>query len=338
MTKYKLLLLLSLLIAARAEGQLHGASFGGTTSQLPAANIALNVATGVWGQQYKAEDLLLKYADHVNSNVSDIKFGNGIFYSGSLQLGYFFGHARSFGIGSGISLARHNGKLTVENFHVEYKAIDFNNEVFRQVVHAGMPIEEELSVTNISIPLVLKYQTFFENKLGIQLDAGIVLNLKNSTTYTSNAIFDYEAVYKYVVNGQTLSAIYDQSSEPGPTNWMISRRHYARTQPEGDIAAYFDSRRKEGYNVGLDVRAAAPAGKVELKTGIGYQVQPGVCYLINERMVASLNFLFLWQSYSNENGSTRLTDKVGSYSALINNIKEGRSTLYGIGLGIRYNF
>src|SRR5690606_18351099 len=139
------------------------------------------------------------------------------------QLGYFFGSNRNFGLGVGLMYFSRSGNIRMNTFHMEYKATDFKNDVFRQVITATVPIEEQLEFTSISVPLVLKFQERFAKKWAFTADVGVVYNVQNKYTYSSGGSFDYEAVYKFVQSGNSLTSVYDQSPKPGKTNWLITK-------------------------------------------------------------------------------------------------------------------
>src|SRR5689334_19969278 len=92
------------------------------------------------------------YLNGINVNTGKAGFKSGTALGGDLQLGYFFGQSKHWGIGTGIHYMRDRGTVTLDNFHAEYQSVDNNGFIFRQVVSAGL-ISEELKIDNFNIPL-----------------------------------------------------------------------------------------------------------------------------------------------------------------------------------------
>jgi len=165
---------------------------------LPNWVIDVNGLGGVLTQDYTTTNTLGNYNNSIGSvsnNGGKLKFDNGRSYGFDAQVGYFFNRSRRFGIGAGFMYLYQQGDATLhDNFHVEYQSTDANGYVFRQIVSSQYPIKETQKITNINIPVVLKYKVRFSKVLGFTADAGALINLQMRSAYKTNASFNYEAV------------------------------------------------------------------------------------------------------------------------------------------------
>ena len=273
-----------------------------------------------------------------NSRISNLDFKNGMSYGGDIQLGYFFGKKRHFGIGTGFLYMQQQGDMTMDQFHVEYESIDAKGRTFRQLITSTGEVKETMNTSNMNIPLVLKYKTKFSKHFGITVDAGILYNLQFSNKYTSSAAFDYEAIYKYSDIGQP---IYESAAIPASTDVLYTKAQYLSTHSGGDIQNYFSSLRSEGYNVALGVTPTSKtSGTSTFTTGsIGYIVRPALSWYLSEKVAINIGGYYMYQDVKH-NAQTHyvLSDQIGGYSPASANVSSIKNTSYGVNLGIRFFF
>jgi len=302
--------------------------------------IDLNFMCGGLNQQLSSNDPIAAYTEPVNSKVSGIQFNNGMSHGIELQAGYFFGKKRNWGIGLGVSHFRQTGNVTMDEFHAEYASYDNFGNVFRQIVTANDQIKERVCVSSINIPIVAKYQTKLSKKVGFTADAGILFNVKTENHYKTNASFDYEAIYKYVGTTGSIQTVYDNSTPPGPSDLLITKSQYLANNPSGDIQNYFNSVQAQGYNVGLGVTPAQRRGEVSYTSGsVGFILRPAISVALCNNFALNLGLYYYHQEINNTAASNyHITDKVGSYSSVLNTVTNAVNNSYGINVGLRYTF
>src|ERR1700679_566505 len=112
----------------------------------------VNLLGGGLTQDYTTKNTAGNYLNSVNVNTGgDLKFATSRSLGFDAQLGYFFGASHHFGIGAGFMYLAQQGTLSMaNNYHVEYQATDFQNNVYRQVVTSDQPIQEKLQITNMN--------------------------------------------------------------------------------------------------------------------------------------------------------------------------------------------
>jgi len=301
--------------------------------------IEANANTGVVDQSFKMYDMADFYSMPVNMKTSGLTFNNGSTSGFNGQVGYFFGKERHFGVGLGLMYFSRSGNIQSSVFHVEYKATDFKNDVFRQVITAKEPIVETLEFTSMSIPLVAKFQHRFAKRWGVTVDAGIIYNVQNNYTYTSNASFDYEAIYKFEQSGSSVTAVYDESSMPGDENWLITKAHYESKNPDGNVEAYFNSMAADGYTVALD-KKSTQTGEFSYKTGaLGFIVQPAVSFMVSNQLALNLGLYYMSQTFKNDKASDyQLVNNEGELSTMLGAVETNKTVSYGGTLGLRFYF
>ncbi len=304
--------------------------------------VDVNLLGGGASQTYSSLNNIGNYYNGISSvsNTGKLTFSNGIAYGFDAQLAYFFGHKNNFGIGVGFMYLEEQGDAKLDQYHVEYQSTDNNNSTFRQLITANGPIKEQLRISNMNIPLLLKYKHRFSNRWGITADAGALFNLQMKSMYNSNANFNYEAVYKLVGTGTDVTAVFDNTPNPSATqDHIITKSEYVRVNPGQDVNNYFNNTlRNAGYNVGLGIQPNKNSGSVSYTTGsVGLLVQPGVNYYFSDMVALNLGLYFVYQPFSNTTAATgnMLTNKLGDYSSVLGTTKDVTNMSYGLNAGVR---
>ncbi len=294
----------------------------------------VNLMGGLNFQTYKVENTTNDYLNPINPNTGELNYKNGYTYGADAELGFFFGRKRHWGLGTGIMYLQQQGDADFNKFHMEYQSTDFKGSTFRQVLDANN-FKEHLMTTNINIPLVLKYKNRFSRKWGFSTDAGILINLQMKNDYTTNAAFNYEAIYQFNQNGV---AVYDNALTPSLNDWMITKAEFLRNNPDGDYQAYINAKRALGFNVGEGVNPTNKTGSVSyLQGSIGVLVRPTMSYYLTEHSALTFGLFYMVQPFKNnaQNGY-KMTDAVGSYSSVLNTVTSVLNQSIGVNIGARF--
>jgi outer membrane protein OmpA-like peptidoglycan-associated protein len=303
--------------------------------------IDANFVGGVLTNDYKVANTSGNYTNGINNNTGTLKFSNGMTYGGDAQIGYFFGKKAHFGIGTGFMYLYQTGDATLKGFRVEFQNTEgsSNNLTFRQIITADRDIKESLTTTNMNIPLVLKYKDRFSRRFGFTADAGILYNIQEKNSYKTNAMFDYEGIYKYNTDG---TAVYDNSPTPASTDFLLTKQHYLATagNTQSNMAQYFANEYAAGHNVGLNVTPNSNKGTTNYLTGsVGFLVQPSLNYFLSDNLALNIGGYYMFQPFNNSVPSGyRVTDKVGSYNSITNSVSSTNAQSYGGNIGLRWFF
>ncbi len=307
-------------------------------------SIDLNLLGGVLTRDLTTGSSIGNYLNALgDANLGNLKFTNGMSYGFDAQLGYFFNNSKHFGIGLGFMYLAQSGDATLDNFHVQYQSTDNLNEISRQIITANQPVKEELKITNMNIPLVLKYKARFSKRFGFTADLGVLYNVSIKNEYKTNATFDYEEIVQHVTtaSGSTIT-VYDNALTPASTDLQITKSHFnATTHPDGQsMQQYFLAQNALGYNVGLGMAPTNKSGTASYTRGnLGFIVRPALNYFFSDNVALTVGAYFIYQPFNNTPvNSYRLTDKVGDYSSVINNVTKSNDMSYGGSLGIRILF
>jgi outer membrane protein OmpA-like peptidoglycan-associated protein len=300
----------------------------------------LNFMGGALTQTMKTANTYPNYANNIASlsNTGNLKFSNGMSYGGELQLGYFFGNKAHWGIGLGYSYLYQTGDLILDKYDVQYQSRDGMGNTFRQWVTADGPIKEKLVITNMNIPLVIKYKNRFSKRIGFTADAGIVYNLQVQNAYTTNASFDYQAIYKYAQDQSgNYVPVYDNSATPEVHDWLITKAQISK-HTTGEVPDSFSSLRAQGYNVGIGVSPDKKTGTTRYTQGsLGFIVRPAINYFFSDRVALNLGLYYMYQPVTNSTvHGYNLTNKLGEYSSLTNTVSSSVFQSYGLNLGVRF--
>lgn len=284
----------------------------------------------------------------------NINFTKGRIHSLGLEVGYFFGKKRRFGIGTGINWSTQTGSLTFENptnSIYEYQANDRNNNsIFRQILTINGNVEETVNTQQFMIPLLLKFKHQFDkekfSKFGIAINAGALFGIWNQNKISDvNANFNYEAIYKYNANG---TPEYDNTAGVGQhssTSEIITEdywtQHPTGTEIVGNVDAYFDRKFLEGMNVGLRKAGKLSDDQSSYSSvpGVGFIFQPSITYQLNYNVAFVLGGYYSYQVLNNENKNKyQMTGDVGTYNSLTNGITKNVIQSYGMNIGFRFFF
>jgi outer membrane protein OmpA-like peptidoglycan-associated protein len=282
---------------------------------------------------------------------------NGLRYQGvNAQLIYFFGKnknvakkfkSRQWGIGVGVNYNWYTGgNYTLNDFIVHYKSIDNapSKDTFRQIIRdANNTLNETYSITNINIPLVLKYKTQFrKSPFGFAVDAGPVFGLNTVHKYSVDENLIYEAIYKrengaFVYNNATSNIGLIGN---GNTSYTIAHWEENRTS-DADINAFFSDRFNSGYNISNNTNIVKSGSNGVYKTipNIGFTIAPSLTYQVTHYVQFMVGAFYTYQVFNNKPSDTYLlTDKVGDYNSLANGIKSNIIMNYGGQVGLRIFF
>jgi hypothetical protein len=320
-------------------GVLGVAAYAQNMDELPRWSAELNVFGGSLQQTVTNINFVSAYPYAVNGNISNLQAVAGSSMGANAQLGYFIGKKRHFGISAGIMFSQQQYSLKMDTLHVEYKSNDYTGNVFRQVLTADGHIQENITATNINIPVLLKYQTKFSKKFGIDVDAGVLFNVRIMNDYKTNASFDYEAIYALPPTAGNIENAYDNAPTPNPSDWLITKS-YLNATDKGNAASDFSTFRAQGFNVGLGVKPNHTSGSVPYNNGsIGFMAQPSLTYNIGRNLFLNLGFYYMMQNFTNNASNTYMTtNKVGDYSSVTNGVTKSQQTTYGGVLGLRFMF
>ncbi len=300
--------------------------------------IDVNLLGGLSSQNFTTNKSSLNYLNAVNANPGELKFKNGVAYGGDAQLGFFFGKKRHFGIGAGFMYLMQEGYASLNNYHVEYQAADFAGSTFRQSI-TGNDLNEHLAITNMNIPVMLKYKNRFSKRWGFTADAGALFNVQMKSAYKAHANFDYEAIYQLRANADGgTTAVYDNSPVPSVNDWLITKAEFLRNNPNGNMPEYFNTKRALGYSVGLNETVPTKQGNVSYNKGsIGFMLQPSFNYFLSDDVALNFGGYYMFQPFKNNaTANYHLTDGAGNYSSMLNNATASTNQSYGLNIGARF--
>jgi outer membrane protein OmpA-like peptidoglycan-associated protein len=300
--------------------------------------IDVNFMGGGYSQKMNIVNTSPNYLNSINMHPGQVAFKNGGAIGGDIQVGYFMGKAKHWGIGTGLLYLREWGNATLNDFHAEYQSIDRNGYIFRQVVSSNS-ITERVKIDNFNIPLVLKYKNRFSKHWGFTADLGALFNLQMKSKYTTNAAFDYEAIYKFTTNENGVTtAIYETAAVPANADFLITKNQYIKNNPDGNVQDYFKTKYDAGYNVGLGVNPNQKKGVVSYTAGsVGFIIQPSLNYFLSDHVALNFGAYYIYQPFKNDGtGTYTMTGKPGEYNSVMNSSSKIQTQSYGANIGVRF--
>jgi hypothetical protein len=274
-------------------------------------------------------------------NPGTLKFSNGSSKGFDFQTSWFFGQKRKFGMGVEFWYCQQKGDMSLEGFHVEYKATDKYGWAYRQLLTSNI-LTESQNISQINLPIVAKYRLILNRKLTVNVDAGIVINVREEIKYKSHAAFDFESIYKFQSSGPP---VYDDAVVPDNTD-MFTTKSYLQSlgYSSSAIQSYFENSSAAGSTVGLNVipntSQNSESGIVSYSAGsIGFLLRPSVAYNLSPEWSVVLAGYAMSMSIKNKpKDDYRIMDIDGNYSSPLKAVKSLEVTSYGLNLGLRYSF
>lgn len=275
-------------------------------------------------------------------------FSGGKAFGGDIMLEHYFGLKSNIGIEAGLAFNSISGNVTKDAFHVVYKGgSDIANtprlggNSYTQIITAVSPIVEKIAITNFAIPIMAVYKGKLTGKLGFKVEGGIALNLYYKSTMSSsstNAKFDYEAVYKYSTPYSSTVAgdFFDPGSGAGfdKSSWLITQS-FAGSHTN-NVQSYFQDLNARNYPVGLGIEAQSKNTSASFNPGISFTIRPSICFNFNKG--ASLNIgVFYTNTSFTQTGNYRLIDENKSYNSLMQGVSKTSNSNFGIHISYSYS-
>lgn len=323
-------------------------SFGQVRSEyFRSLSVDLEANGGIMTQKIKAIPFSTNYQDALNTTQSEIKFSSGSSRGANFRLGYYFDKRRKFGVGIGLDYYKQQGNLQMDTFHVEFRSKDDAGGTFRQSISTTRSIKETMTASTLNMPILLRYKKDFNENLALTIDAGILYNISVKNTYSSDAGFDYEAIYKF----EGATPIYDNSPVPSGSDELITKQYYTTRHPELDVVEYFRFQDSIGRRVGLNLQPTQKTGNVKYKSGtLGYTGEVAINYMVVRNVCIRVGAYYFANSFKNtsNNNSLNLTDNtvkdasgktVGvNYNSLLNEVQTAKTNNFGLMIGMRVYF
>jgi len=306
----------------------------------PALFVDADFHFGELSQKFSSVPLSSSYPGLVDPSSNKIKFTDGNTKMATLECGYYLGQNKTFGIGAGINIQLQKGTVSVDSFHVEYSAVDYKGNPFRQLLTANSGINESVSGTNISIPVFACYRKSLSEDLFITASAGILYSLTMQYAVNSSPTFDYEAIYKFTGPSNNPQSVYDNAIVPDGSDWMITQKEYLKNNPNGNVSAYFSNLRTTGYSVGLgqSVKNTSESFSYSQKS-IGFFLKASLNYKLGQRFFGKGGLYILSQSFKNATQNVQLVNpETGVYHSLMSYASGVTGISYGITFGIGMYF
>lgn len=303
----------------------------------------LNLLGGVMTQDLTTGTSTAGYLNGLNLNTGVLDFKKGSSLGFDAQLGYFFGPKCHWGLGAGFMYLSQKGDMTLDKYHVEYQALDAQSRIFRQAI-TGNDLKESVKITNMNIPVMLKFKTRFSKHFGFTADAGPMINIQMKSTTTTSGNFDYEAIYKFTAPEGTMTngspTVYDNSAVPSANSYLITKSYFLANNPSGDVTKFFQNNKDAGFNVGLGNKPAKNTGDVSYTTGsVGFMVQPSLSWYLSDHVALNFGVYYMYQSFKNENlNNYMLMNTAGEYSSSLNNVSSSIVQSFGGNVGVRFLF
>jgi Outer membrane protein beta-barrel domain len=282
---------------------------------------------------------IYNYTNAINPIISSPVVTSGMAIGVQAGVGHYLNLTKNWGYGVGLLYFFTAQTYKASTFQVQYQSTDFQNNTFRQSVNAVGPVSESITSNSLSLPLLIKYKANFSRDALFELEFGPVINLLLLNFYSTNAIFNYGAIYSYKSNGSTVVAVFDSAAVPAATDLFYtadSVQRYFAGSPEKTL----DSLHKAGYAVGANVRPSKNSGVYLFNNiGFGIYIHPQITFKKEQRLNYKIGAYFSYLTYNNTVSSGyMLTNNVGDYNSMLKNISNQRLVSVGLTVGFSWNY
>ncbi len=259
------------------------------------------------------------------------KLSSSASLGGQATFTYFFGKKCKIGVGTGYSFQTISGELSIENFKIDYREFDSFSRPFRQSVVSDK-ISEKLNTQIHNIPVFMSGRLDLGDNLELVTKGGILIPVSSTIKYTTDAVFDMNAYYKFAGGGVN---VYDNGINDG-AEWILSKDAYATTTT--NVYSMDDSLRTRGYKVNWGLSANSKSGSMTLKAkGVGFFIHPEIGLKMSDNLTVQLGVNAAMQSFDLESpASYKIIDLSGNYTTPLKLVKTLDYFTYGINIGVKF--
>lgn len=335
---------------------------------LPNWAIDVNFKLGTLNQDIVSNDLTTAYTTNplppgsqIKTYSGTLKFSNGRSIGGDMSIGYYRWWRRRLGLGVGLMYMQHTGATTLDSFRFDFAAKYNATDFFRQII-SGNRFSEDVTITNINIPIFLKFKYQFGNSkrqkskygFGITADVGPIFGIHNNTSGSAQANVDYEAIYRLNSDKSAVISGFDPTENGNSeTSFIITKAANRRTTDIATAEYFRGLRANSGFNVGLN-QAIAPSQATQDKSfssmvSYGAMMQIGFTYGITYNVAFQTSGYFMYQRWRNKKEDYepyRMFEQVvkdgdnyySNYKPITGSLQYSDYTAYGVSAGLRFFF
>ncbi len=272
------------------------------------ATVVINIEPDPVGQGLYAG--LMVSAGAANANSGSINWGynnglgivddSGISGSGGTSLGiaaevdYYF--TDNIGVGTGLQYNRMSGGFDIQNFSAKYASRDYTMNIgdveqweYQRTATIDQ-LQEDYTLTNIGIPLLVKFKKGITNKINIFAHAGVLYNISSSTRSSlSNGTVDYEfAIFSQEETNENFGESTDfvESNSGNANNVLkIEKEAYLDAgHSEPTAEEHMNNLNEGGLNIGLDINAGNGDNQSTLNSHLALLGRVGAVYNISDKI------------------------------------------------------
>ena len=263
-----------------------------------------------------------------------------------LEFDVLFGKNKNMGLSTGVLLAQNFSKSKLpDEFKIEYLAHDKEHAEFRRILTAKN-VEEKLSITNVSIPILFKFSTPTSEtkKTGFDIEFGPLVSVYSKAKSKMSAAINYEAIYTASINNGL-----GYSATTSNSDWLLTEeavtKHFSSNGQYESVSDYFDKHYARGYFVGLDKKADGDGGSIKYKLGFGGLLRTGLSYRISKSVFFKfgISAAIISNKHTPSDNTFKPIDAADDFekegvkfSSFLNTTKSSLTTQFGINLGIQY--
>jgi len=309
----------------------------------------------------------------VNANSESIDWGynnglgivddSGISGSGGTSLGigaevdYYF--TNMIGIGTGLHYNRMSGGFDIQDFEAVYASDDYTMNIgdveqwdYRRTARIDQ-LKEDYTVTNIGIPLLVKFRKDITNKIDVFIHAGALYNIASSSTSSlSNGTVDYEGTLfpqnaEFTVYGADDTFFNTNIANQNRTLDIRKNTIIMTGRSEAEAVAHINTESEiddieRGLNIGVNMKAGNGDNQSTLNAHLSLLGRVGLIYNMSDKMgiMAGLQYtsgtLKAMDAYTlvdtiiNEGNS-----RYGAYNSLLNGGTKYSNIGISLGLTIK---
>lgn len=270
------------------------------------------------------------------SIVEDIRGVGGTAIGAGLELDYYF--SDYIGIGTGLQYNRVSGGFGIDDFQVKYATVD-NAEYERTVTMSNTT--EDYTMSNIGIPLLLKFRTYPERKFGIFAQAGILFNLSASATSELSSTVDYEAGRYSMDDGETNN--YTSPVLIGDDKYTLYQTidSYDNHGTRDAINQHFNALCNQGFDVGIDMSTTNSDTSTDVGSHLNLLGRVGLLYNFSENNALQIGLQYTSGTLNADDnyqitGDVTCGDEMTNAHVEYNTLLRGGSTysVFGLNVGL----
>ncbi len=254
-------------------------------------------------------------------------------FSTGANLELMFGKGTQFGFALGILYQSSRSELKLDDYRVEYAAVDAAGVSYNRIVE-GTNVEEKIKIRNTTMPLLLRLSLGKGEKLHWHFGVGPVFSLKTKVTSSATALGNFEAVYHRNQN----QFAFDPTGNIDDEDWVMTYDAVSALSGEANADLYFQNHQAAGFDIAhkKEFSENEKAYVFNLKSAFLISASAGLSLSPKSELTLGLQYVTSKMTRDGEARYAMFSSTTDDYSSLMEASSQMKTNSFNLLVGIRF--